>query len=241
MYAQLTSTDWVITGRSDEPRIFYKGGPSIYDLNEDFPASGTSKTIDSWTYSQVENDTVYIVRIADSTATAIPSDMPYNYLRNSSGQIAPVSFSELCMGAASLTDVSNLANLPVRYTSGLSYAFKKCTSLKTITSTANWDVSGVISFQEIFATGNANENLPSVLETVDLSYWDLTTQDHTLTDMFDGCDKLQSVKIFKTRAKILTVLPGEITEWKVNDVPLTDTNWNTSWGIGPIELTHDVV
>ena len=238
-YAQLTSTDWDNNWGSDEPRIFYKGGPSIYDLNEDFPAIGTSTTVGSWQYIY-EGGGAYIARIADLTATAIPSDMPYNYIKHSSGQITPVIFSELCYLAASLTDVSNLANLPVRYAIGILSVFYGCTSLKTIISTANWDVRGVFNFQNMFATGNANENLPSVLETVDLSGWDLTTQDYTLTDMFKGCDKLNSVKISKTGEKILTVLPGEITDWKVNGTALTEATWNTSWGIGPIELTRDV-
>lgn len=241
-YAQLANTDWNDEEWGTEtPRIFYKGGPSVYELGEDFPDTYTPKTIDGWEYIYAVEQEYYGIHIANSTATAIPSDMPYNYFKNSSEQIAPVRFSYLCTGASSLTDVSNLVDLPVRWADYLDNMFLGCTELTTITSTANWDVRGVISFQNMFATGDETDpSKPSVLKTVDLSGWDLTTQDHVLTNMFDGCVKLQSVKISKTGAKILTVLPGEITEWKVNNVPLTDTNWNSSWGDGPIELTRDV-
>ena len=110
--------------------------------------------------------------------------------------------------------------------------FNACSSLTQINGLSTWDISSVTEMYVMF-------NDCGSLESLDLSGWRLA--DRTMiSGIFSGCTSLTSIRLKETAARLLTEFPGEITDWKVNGVPLTDTNWDAGWGAGPIEFTRAV-
>ena len=93
---------------------------------------------------------------------------------------------------------------------------------------SSWNVSNVSDMSGMFAYSKITE--------LNLSNW-AVSDDIALNRMFYS-STIQSIILSKTGARILTQFIGNIEDWTVNNVPLTDRSWKDEWGEGPVEFKY---
>ena len=237
------------------------GPPIRYgDYDDVFPDVSNSFVINSWKYTvRAEGGETFLqVSINDTAISEFPEDLPFNVITDNQDNTLNVTdisnMFYMCNALTSIdlngfntsnvTDMSEMFGSCGRLTSidlssfdtssvtDMSNMFCSCTRLESI-DLSSFDTSNVTDMTTMFA-------YCSELESIDLSSFD-TSNVTDMNGMFGSCWRLASITLYKKASKILTAFPGNITDWNVNDVPLTGTTWDDdSWKNGPVTFTRTI-
>ena len=144
------------------------------------------------------------------------------------------NMSYMFYGCTNLTALNNSPSFDTSAVTNMSHMFNNCSNLTGI-DLHSFNTSKVMDMSYMFygCTG---------LTDIDLSSFDTSLVYINMRDMLEGCINLGSIELSYKASKILTVFPGNITEWYANDTQLTNTTWNDEdWGTTePVTFTRTI-
>ncbi len=184
----------------------------LYGEYEGVLADDVPLTINGWTYTLNSNNTLKVI-LADTNATELPENLPYNYIKDASGnEPYPVtSINGMFNGCNKITEI-DLNNWDTSLITDMSSAFAGCTNLEVL-KIDNWDTSNVTTLNHTFSgceklsaltisnwnvsnvtdLGNTFDNCSS-LTTLNLDNWDVRLV-ATMDNIFAGCGKLTTLNV----------------------------------------------
>ena len=203
-------------------------------------------TNDIWDYEIIYdedgNDTniVSVSHNADAFSRQFDGDivtlgydkMPYEKLITSNGtEYLTTKYYMMFNVLPSYVTTLTIDNWTNRNVTDMGSMFQGCSSLTSLTLGTSFDTSKVESMSSMFYRCKK-------LKALDLSSWTVK-YDATTVDMFTDCDALVIIKLSKTGARLLPMLPAINSDtWYVvynnTEVEITGQIWDSVWGAGPM-------
>lgn len=169
----------------------------LYGEYDGVLAVNIPQPINGWSYTLNSNNEL-TVTLADKTATELPENLPYNYIKDSSDNEAyrVTSISGMFQNCEALTEI-DLNDWDTSMITDMSSAFAGCESLKVL-NVDKWNTSNVTTLNGTFSSC-------SKLSELDVSKWDVSNVT-TLNNTFENCSSLTMLNLDNWDVRSITIM-----------------------------------